>query len=242
MAGKIAVVCACANNKGVQMGMLGVRKIIVQVQPGKELQMIATDILSSEHRVIERVIAALEIQAGQIENGGELDPEFFLKSSEFIRGFADGCHHRKEEGVLFKALAANGLSEETGPVAVMLAEHELGRRFNRGMREAALAIQQGDMAARAELLRNVHGYANLLRQHIQKEDRMLFPMASRLIPFAAQGQVVVDFERVEHEESGDGVHEKYLALAAEIERAVGLNPETERQVSGAPGFAGGAPA
>jgi hemerythrin-like domain-containing protein len=65
---------------------------------------------------------------------------------------------------------------------------------------------------------NARGYAALLRQHIQKEDQVLFPMAGRIIPADKQEQVVEDFEKVEHEETGAGVHEKYLALAEALEK------------------------
>jgi hemerythrin-like domain-containing protein len=39
-----------------------------------------------------------------------------------------------------------------------------------------------------------------------------------VIPVTQQAQVADDFERVEHEETGEGVHEKYLALAEALER------------------------
>ena len=178
----------------------------------------ATDILSSEHRVIERVIAAVEQGASQLENGQNVRPEFFLQAADFIKGFADGCHHRKEEGVLFKRMVEAGLPAQGGPVGVMLAEHEQGRAFTRGMRQAAEAWQAGDAAAKAEVVRNALGYAALLRQHIQKEDQILFPMAGRVIPLDEQDAVVEDFETVEHEETGEGVHEKYLALAEGLEK------------------------
>jgi hemerythrin-like domain-containing protein len=178
----------------------------------------ATDILMSEHRVIERVIATLEIGANRIQSGQEVRPGFFIDAADFIKGFADGCHHRKEEGVLFKAMHANGMPAGQGPIAVMLSEHEQGRKFTQGMRAAALRLQSGDASARQSLVQNVLGYAVLLRQHIQKEDQVLFPMAGRIIPVDKQEQVVEDFEKVEHEETGAGVHEKYLALAEALEK------------------------
>jgi hemerythrin-like domain-containing protein len=58
----------------------------------------------------------------------------------------------------------------------------------------------------------------LLRQHIYKEDNILFPMADRVIPLEKQEKVAEDFERIEHEETGEGVHEKYLALAEVLEK------------------------
>ena len=63
----------------------------------------ATEILMDEHRVIERVLDALESAANLATQGGQIRPGFFIDASDFIKGFADGCHHMKEEGVLFKA-------------------------------------------------------------------------------------------------------------------------------------------
>jgi hemerythrin-like domain-containing protein len=177
----------------------------------------ATEILMSEHRVIERVIAALETAAQHLQQGTSVRPGFFVDTADFIKGFADGCHHKKEEGVLFRALAESGFPTDSGPVAVMLREHEQGRYFTRGMREAAVRLPR-EPAARDDVIRNAFGYASLLRQHIQKEDRVLFPMAERALPREQQQQVAEGFEHIEHEETGEGVHEKYLALAEALER------------------------
>jgi len=180
----------------------------------------ATEILMQEHRVIERVLTALETGAQRLEQGGMVRAGFFLDAADFVKGFADGCHHKKEEGVLFTAMIAGGLPGDNGPIGVMLAEHEQGRAFTRAMRAAAQRLESGDPAARGEIVRNARGYVSLLRQHIAKEDGVLFPLADRVIPPPAQDQVAAGFEHVEHEETGEGVHEKYLALADALEREV----------------------
>jgi hemerythrin-like domain-containing protein len=177
----------------------------------------ATQILMDEHRVIGRVLDALDQAAGKMEQGKPVRPGYFVDAADFIKGFADGCHHRKEEGVLFKSLAEHGLSERSGPIAVMLSEHEAGRVYTRGMRQAAEELEAGDAAAGGRILANARGYTALLRQHILKENSVLFPMADRLIPAELQERVAEDFERVEHAETGEGVHEKYLALAEKLE-------------------------
>lgn len=181
----------------------------------------ATEILMDEHRVIERVLAALEKAAGRLESG-QMRPGFFLDAAEFIKGFADGCHHQKEEGVLFVAMIAHGVPDRGGPIGVMLDEHEQGRAFTRGMREAARKLEAGDGSARGAVIVNARGYVTLLRQHIYKEDNVLFPMADRVIPPETQARVAEDFERIEHEETGAGVQEKYLALAERLEKEVGV--------------------
>jgi hemerythrin-like domain-containing protein len=178
----------------------------------------ATKILMDEHRVIERVLDALEATADRLDQGETIDPAFFLDAAEFIRGFADGCHHHKEEGVLFVAMNAAGMPTEAGPIGVMLAEHEQARALTRALREGAARMKSGDRAAAAQVLNAARGYVRLLRQHIQKEDRILFPMADQIIPTAQHARVEEEFDRVEREESGADAHTKYHALAEQLER------------------------
>lgn len=183
----------------------------------------ATDILMAEHRVIERVLVALDTATERLAQGQEVRVGFFIDASDFIKGFADGCHHRKEEGVLFEAMVAHGMSRLGGPIAVMLADHEQGRSFTQGMRAAAQDMEAGDPSAAVAVIANARGYVTLLKQHIMKEDHILFPMADKVIPVADHAKVTEDFERVEHEETGEGVHEKYLGLAEKLEHEIGMN-------------------
>jgi hemerythrin-like domain-containing protein len=182
----------------------------------------ATQTLSEEHRVIERVLTALETGAWLLHQDSTFKADFFIQATDFIKGFADGCHHKKEEGVLFKAMIENGMPQEGSPVACMLHEHELARTYTRGLRTAAERLQKGDQAARPEVVQNARRYAALLRQHIGKEDQVLFPMADQIIPINQHDAVWEGFEHVEHEETGEGVHEKYLALADRLEASIKL--------------------
>jgi hemerythrin-like domain-containing protein len=182
--------------------------------------MIATEILMGEHRVIERMIANLEEGARRLESDRTIRPRFFIEATDFIKGFADGCHHKKEEGVLFPSMATYGVPIEGGPIGVMLAEHERGRLFTRNLRLAAERLEAGDQTAKQDVIANARGYAMLLRQHIMKEDNILFPMADRVLPPSEHEKVANGFDRVEHEETGEGIHEKYLALVDKLAEEV----------------------
>ena len=177
-----------------------------------------TDILMQEHRLIERVLDALETAATHLSRGNAVRPGFFLDAADFIAGFADGCHHHKEEDVPFGAMGGSGGPEGGGAVAMFLEEHQQGRLLNKGMREAARRLESGDDGARVALASNARRYVALLRDHIVKEDEMLFPMADELFSPARQERVLEGFERVEREETGEGAHEKFHALAAKLER------------------------
>lgn len=176
-----------------------------------------TQVLMKEHRVIERVLDALEKATQALEQGKPVRTAFFLEVADFIRGFADGCHHQKEEDVLFIAMSKAGVPVQGGPIGVMLQEHEQGRQYTRLMRQSAEKIIAGDAAARQDLTASARGYVALLRQHIAKEDQVLFPLADRLIPAPQQQQLQQDFDRLEHTQTGEGLHEKYISLAAALQ-------------------------
>lgn len=182
----------------------------------------ATEILMSEHRLIEQMLDTLEKAIQMVEDGRSVRPGLFLEAADFIRGFADGCHHRKEEGVLFKAMAARGVLVEQGPIGAMLADHDLGRQYTRQIQSAAEGLQAGELEVSRELVLYTGAYIELLRTHIFKEDRVLFPMAERALPLSEQETVALDFDKVEHDEIGDGIHEKYLDLVESLTRDVEL--------------------
>jgi hemerythrin-like domain-containing protein len=176
----------------------------------------ATDILHEEHDLIGTVLDSLERGARSLGAGGDVPAEFFLDAAEFIRGFADGAHHRKEEGLLFEALVQHGFPRAAGPVAVMLAEHEESRYYTRGLGEAAERMRAGDADAREAVVANALSYVRLLRSHIMKEGNVLFPMADRAMPASAQAELDAGFEAIEREEIGPAVHARYRALAGRL--------------------------
>jgi hemerythrin-like domain-containing protein len=181
------------------------------------MNMEATQVLMEEHRAIERVLVALESAAEMVEEGRTVRPALFIEATDFARGFVDGCHHKKEERVLFKSLVAHGLPSRGEPVQVMLEEHEQARKYVGLMRNAAEKWAGGETSSRQEVLSNAREYASLLRRHIAKEDGVLFPMADKVIPQGEQGDILAQFEHIEHEETGEDLHERYLALAGRLE-------------------------
>ena len=155
--------------------------------------------LEAEHRVIEKVLDALERAIGRTTSAEEVDGDFFRGAITFVKEFADGVHHQKEESALFPRMEAAGLPREGGPIGVMLYEHDLGRRHIRAMSEALDAALRGDSAARSTLMEEARAYVDLLRAHIQKEDRILFPMADRVLGESQKQIVRAEFANAEKE-------------------------------------------
>jgi hemerythrin-like domain-containing protein len=182
--------------------------------------MIATEILMAEHRVIEQVLDSLDAAAERLARGEAIRPGFFADVADFASRFADGCHHQKEEGVLFPARAQHGVPAEGGPIEIMLHEHEAGRTYVRQLREAARLLEGGNASAARQVIAAAKGYSALLRDHITKEDEMLFPMAAEMIPEAKLEQIATGFDHIEHAHTGPNAHAELLALARRLQAEV----------------------
>jgi hemerythrin-like domain-containing protein len=177
----------------------------------------ASDLLVEEHEIIERMLTVLNKAADKLEKGEEVNPQVFLDAADFIRNFADRCHHAKEEGILFKLMGERGLPEKSGPVGIMLAEHQHGREYNESMEKATREWAGGNERAKAIIIESARNYARLLSAHIQKENNILYPMGNRIFSPEDQEMLKEKFEEVEKSEIGLGVHEKYLRLLEKLE-------------------------
>ena len=184
--------------------------------------MLATENLKDEHRVILRMIKILLVASDKLEKGEAVSPDVFNKAVEFVRVFADRCHHGKEEGELFPALERKGILKHRGPIAVMLMEHEQGRLFVKGLSEALVKYENGDMKARDAVIENARGYADLLDQHIYKEDTILYPMGDKVLSEADNCELLEKFEGIEKDIIGEGKHEYYLQMIADLEKTLGI--------------------
>jgi hemerythrin-like domain-containing protein len=175
-----------------------------------------TLILMQEHRVIEQVLSCLEKMAERCEAGQPLDIESANQVIDFIRNFSDGCHHAKEEDLLFPLMERKGFSRERGPTGVMLHEHEQGRRLVRAMVAAISDCAAGNAEASRAFAEQARGFVALLREHIQKEDHCLFPLADQTFSAGDQEELDHSFGRVEKEKYGVDTHARYARLADEL--------------------------
>jgi hemerythrin-like domain-containing protein len=173
-----------------------------------------TDELKHEHTLVLMVVEAMEREVAFIETTGRVHADRVEQMVDFSRNFTDGCHHAKEERLLFPILEERDRGA-AGQVSVLLSEHDAGREAVRTIADN-LPRAGMDAEARAAVAESLKLYAFLLRLHINKEDTVLFPLADELLSDQEAELLAEDFERVEVEETGAGVHERYHRLAHEL--------------------------
>ena len=170
-----------------------------------------TDTLREEHLVILRAIVLLETAAGRLADGRPLPGGWWEQLLGWLRSFADLNHHAKEETHLFPALARAGVPAAGGPVGVMLEEHTEGRALIQ-------AMAHGDVGRRVDAARR---YVRLLRDHIDKENGVLFPLADAVLDSPGQRLLARSFEEIEAEQGPSASVERaegeVVRLAAALE-------------------------
>jgi hemerythrin-like domain-containing protein len=137
--------------------------------------------MMQEHELIVEVLAALRAMAEKLATGGLVARQDLADFGRFFRDFADKCHHGKEEDRLFVKMGEAGFPRDRGPVAVMLAEHDAGRREVRGLLEIGAGIGPLSEAERTRAIEHVNQFVPLLYAHIQKENNILYPLAQDTI-------------------------------------------------------------
>ena len=173
---------------------------------------IPTDALRDEHAVILRGLDILEAAARQAENGHDLPEAWWADVLGWFRVFADRNHHGKEESALFPAMVKAGALAEGGPIDVMLEEHGEGRALLQAMAD-------NRSTERARVARR---YTHLLRDHIDKEHGIVFPLAEAVLDEPALEWVAHQFGALEAEQGGgaslDAAHAAVGALAMALAR------------------------
>ena len=174
----------------------------------------SVDRLVAEHGIIERGLNVLEKAVARIESGEPPPDGFAAFAPEFFAQFADKCHHAKEEELFFPLLKERGIPEQGGPIGVMLHEHDVGRDCVRRMRGAG----EGDFDA-VKFAAAAKEFVPLLRQHIYKENNILFQMAGNVMSEADDADMDEKFTQVEQEREHAGMHERYDAEISRWEEA-----------------------
>jgi hemerythrin-like domain-containing protein len=170
---------------------------------------VAIDQLKKEHEAIQKMLLIVEKVCGRLGSGKKVEPEHLKQIIEFFQVFADKCHHGKEEEFLFPALEEAGIPKEGGPIGVMLREHDLMRGYVKGLEEAVGHYQAGEEKAASAFVQYGLEYVATLRQHMDKENNILFQMAIMHLDAEKERELSEQFEIAEAEKIGKGKHQEF---------------------------------
>ncbi len=175
-------------------------------------------LLMRDHEITEKVFAAME---KPFASAAGPPPGLVARFFDYVHHYVDRCHNQKEEQHLFPLLEQRGISRQSGPLGVMLAEHEAARGLLARLEPMVRAYVAGDATAREALCATFGEYVGLCKDHYWKENDVLFPMAARAMSEADDDAVVRGIGQVEAA-LGANTRADYYRLAEELIQSGGL--------------------
>ena len=172
--------------------------------------------LMIEHRLIERMLRLLRQQLEKVGSQKKADPVFIDIAVDFIKNYADRCHHGKEEDILFRDLAKKALSEEHRSIMEeLLDEHVRARKATKSLLEAKERYLAGNDAALNDIVDAITWLVNFYPIHIEKEDGQFFLPAMGYLTTQEQDAMLQEF----YEFDRNLIHATYRGIIERMEQA-----------------------
>ena len=132
-------------------------------------------ILLEEHRNIDKLLLVLEHELEVFDRSEEPDYEILQAVIQYFQDYPESCHHPKEDMVLEKLKVRDpAAANRIGDVE---AEHQVETKRLRRLVEAVEEILADREFLRQTFHDVVHDFIEHQRQHMDKEERLLFPAA-----------------------------------------------------------------
>ena len=175
------------------------------------------DLLMAEHRNIKRVLKSIRKLTFKVLEENEVNTEAFYKVIEFVREYADKHHHSKEEDILFEKMEEELEEDILTPIEAMTNEHQMGRMLMQKLELALKEYEKGNERARIDIIANPVVYADMLEDHIDKEDEAIYLYAENNLSENAISDIKSRVEDIEKKAENKGIQVKYKKMIQEIE-------------------------
>jgi len=177
--------------------------------------------IKTEHRNIDRVLAAIEdAVAGLAAARTKPDLDLLYSTLYYIRVFPDKLHHPKEEEYLFKALRRRR-PDSAALLDELEKQHAEGARLITGLERALTAYDRNYPDGLAVLQDATRTYVDAQREHIGKEEREVLPLARESLNEEDWGDISRAFATNSDPMFGDNLETGFRALFERITRRAG---------------------
>ncbi len=174
------------------------------------------DRLMDDHGLIEKALIIIEREA---DKGTKMNVRSVKSLIEILHDFGEQCHNMREEKAYFPLLLERGLPPK-GPVSVMIQEHEQERAFIGDIKNKIEEFEdKGSLSG--DFSDTVHQYSELRKNHIWKENDILFPMGKKILKPEDNDYLMKEFDKIEEESVGIGSFERYKIMVDMLEEQTG---------------------
>jgi hemerythrin-like domain-containing protein len=172
------------------------------------------EILRQEHCNIEKLLRVLERELNVFDRGERPDYELVLAVIDYFRDYPDTCHHPKEDMIIEKLRV-----RDAGAVAIigdLEAEHQEGARRLRRVGQMVEAVLNDQDLLRQTVSEIVRDFIARERQHMDMEERLVFPAALKALRSADWAEIALKLADRHDPLSQPNFEGKFNAVRREI--------------------------
>ena len=171
--------------------------------------------LMIEHRLIERMVKLMAGELPRMEEKREVNIGFLSEAIDFIRTYADRCHHGKEEDILFRDLALKPLSpEHKKGMNELVEEHIFARKIVSRLMDAKDRFARTQKDGFQEITTCLTELVEFYPAHIEKEDKHFFLPIMNYFTRKEKDDMLLEFNEFDKKL----IHEKYKKMVEGYER------------------------
>ena len=149
------------------------------------------NIIRDEHRSIAAILHGMEFLVQKIRaRKKKVDPRVFHAMLYYLDTFSERIHHPKEDRFLFKAMRERSAEADTH-IADLEEEHARGEDALRRLAQCLIRYEEGGEREFPAFEREVENFVRNYRDHIRKEEDVVFPLAERLLS-------ALDWQAIDH--------------------------------------------
>ena len=141
------------------------------------------DLLTAEHKALRRALNILRSMTVRVERGTSTDRHDVNALLLFFHYFGDVLHQAKEESILFPALKSSEKFTSFPKLKGLLVEHNEERSLIEKAQLVLFTDKQDEFIASARKV------IDLLSEHADEEEHILFPLADKILTMAQAHEV-----------------------------------------------------
>ena len=171
-----------------------------------------------EHRLIEQVISMIEKESEVISATGKVNIPLLTNMVDFMRTYADKCHHGKEEGILFDVLEKKDMDvEHRAMMDKLIDDHRRSRELTSNLNDLLTLFIRGERAAVENVVENLQTLASIYPDHIRREDKLFFPIAMKYLSTEEREDMLRQFKEFD----ARLIHDHYKAEVGRMKAQMG---------------------
>jgi len=185
------------------------------------------EVLRQEHRNIEKVLQVLERELTVFDRGERPDYDVLLAVIDYFRDYPDSCHHPKEDLIVEKLKVRDVAAAAT--IGNLEAEHREGARRLHNVAMTIDAVLNDQELLRQSVHDIIRDFVDHERQHMAKEERLLFPAALNALSQADWSEIALKLD--DRHDPLSAVEEKLSLLRRNISKLEGEAEASRRSAS-----------